>query len=61
MSGREDLGWLLTRFGKATPGVIVTAVVSVDGLLVAASEGLDEPTAETVAALTSSLASVSRG
>ncbi|HUG86014.1 MAG TPA: roadblock/LC7 domain-containing protein [Euzebya sp.] len=61
MNGREDLGWLLTRFGKATPGVIVTAVVSVDGLLVAASEGLDEPTAETVAALTSSLASVSRG
>jgi uncharacterized protein len=58
---REDLSWLLTRFGQRTPGVIVSAVVSVDGLLVSASDGLDPATAEKVAALTSSLASVSRG
>lgn len=61
MTAGGELGWLLTRFGRATPGVIVTAVVSVDGLLVAASDGLDAATAEKVAALTSSLASVSRG
>ncbi|CAN5298680.1 roadblock/LC7 domain-containing protein [soil metagenome] len=61
MTDGNDLSWLLTRFGQHTPGVIVTAVVSVDGLLVSASEGLDTATAEKVAALTSSLASVSRG
>lgn len=61
MSERQELGWLLTRFGQKTPGVIVSTVVSVDGLLVATSDGLDDVTADQVAALVSSLSSVSAG
>ncbi|HUG86438.1 MAG TPA: roadblock/LC7 domain-containing protein [Euzebya sp.] len=56
-----DLNWLLTGFSERTPGVIESIVVSVDGLLIAASQGLDRATADRVAAVASSLASITRG
>lgn len=56
-----DLNWLLTAFTDRTPGVVETTVVSVDGLLIAASSGLDRATADRVAAVASSLASITRG
>ena len=56
-----DLNWLLTGFTDRTPGVIESVVVSVDGLLIAASSGLDRATADRVAAVASSLASITRG
>ena len=56
-----DLNWLLTAFTARTPGVVETTVVSVDGLLIAASSGLDRATADRVAAVASSLASITRG
>ncbi len=56
-----DLNWLLTAFTDRTPGVVESTVVSVDGLLIAASSGLDRATADRVAAVASSLASITRG
>ncbi len=56
-----DLNWLLSGFSSRTPGVIESVVVSIDGLLIAASEGLDRATADRVAAVASSLASITRG
>lgn len=56
-----DLNWLLSGFSDRTPGVIESIVVSVDGLLIAASKGLDRATADRIAAVASSLSSITRG
>lgn len=56
-----DLNWLLTGFCRRTPGVVEAVVVSVDGLLMAKSDGLDRATADQVAAVASALASLTRG
>lgn len=56
-----DVNRLLTSFTNHTPGVLESVVVSVDGLLTAASQGLDRATADRVAAVASSLASITRG
>lgn len=56
-----DVGWLLTGFAERTAGVIEAVVVSVDGLLIAASAGLDRATADRIAAVASSLGSITRG
>lgn len=61
MNTGTDLNWLLSGFSQRTPGVIESIVVSVDGLLIAASDGLDRATADRVAAVASSLASITRG
>ena len=61
MTTGVDVNWLLTGFGERTPGVIESVVVSVDGLLVAASRGLDRVTADHVSAVTASLASITSG
>lgn len=56
-----DLGWLITQFVGRTDGVIEAAVVSADGLLVSASDGLDGPTGDQVAAVASSINSMVMG
>ncbi len=61
MSTGTDVNWLLTGFSERTPGVIESIVVSVDGLLIAASQGLDRATGDRIAAVTASLASITRG
>ncbi|MEE8599477.1 roadblock/LC7 domain-containing protein [Euzebya tangerina] len=61
MKTETDVNWLLTAFTDRTPGVIESVVVSVDGLLIAQSSGLDRATADRIAAVASSLASITRG
>jgi uncharacterized protein len=56
-----DLNQQLTSFSDETPGVIEVIAVSTDGLLIAASRGLDRATADRIAAVASSLASITRG
>lgn len=56
-----DLNGLLTGFSERTPGVVDSIVVSIDGLLIATSQGLDRATADRIAAVASSLASITRG
>ena len=57
----RNLNWLVGNFAKATPGVAHAMVVSADGLPVAVSERLDRPRADQLAAISSGLASMSRG
>lgn len=61
MTNLPDLNWLLTGFTERTTGVIEAVVVSVDGLLIATSQGLDRATADQVAAVAAGLASLTRG
>lgn len=57
----DDLNWLLTGFANRTAGVVEAVVVSVDGLLIAKTDGLDRATGDQIAAVTSGLASLTRG
>ncbi|CAN5298906.1 roadblock/LC7 domain-containing protein [soil metagenome] len=61
MSSGPDVNWLLSSFSERTPGVSDAIVVSIDGMLIAASSGLDRATADRIAAVASSLASITRG
>jgi uncharacterized protein len=56
-----DLGWLLTSFVHRVPRVEAALAVSIDGLAIAASEQLDAAQADRLAAITSGLASLTRG
>lgn len=56
-----QLDWLLTSFMEGTPGVRHTLVVSGDGLLLAASEGIDTMLGDQLSAATSGLVSLARG
>jgi len=56
----QQLGWLLGSFVRDTAGVREAVAVSSDGLLVAASDGLDRTDADHLAAIVSSLASLGR-
>jgi predicted regulator of Ras-like GTPase activity (Roadblock/LC7/MglB family) len=58
---RSSLDWLVTEFTRQVPGVSHAVLVSVDGLLVAASEELPKDRADQLAAVTSGLASLSIG
>jgi predicted regulator of Ras-like GTPase activity (Roadblock/LC7/MglB family) len=58
---RSALDWLVTEFTRQVPGVAHAVLVSVDGLLVAASELLPAERADQLAAVTSGLASLSTG
>ncbi len=59
-TARNTLNWLLANFVRDTDGVRDAVAVSSDGLLVAASDGLDRPSADHLAALVSGLASLGR-
>ncbi len=56
-----NFGWLLNRFAEDTPGVLCAIAVSADGILIAASAGLDRERADHFAAITSGLTSLSNG
>jgi len=57
----SDFNWLVGNFANRTPGVAHALVVSADGLAVAASERLDRPKADQLAAIASGLASLTQG
>ena len=56
-----DLDWLITTFAERIPGVESVVVLSTDGLVLALSDGLDRDKADTLAAVTSGLASLTAG
>jgi predicted regulator of Ras-like GTPase activity (Roadblock/LC7/MglB family) len=56
-----SLGWLVSAFTKEVPGVAHAVLVSADGLLVAASEGLPRDRADQMSALTAGLTSLTVG
>lgn len=58
---RGQLDWLVRDFARDTPGVRHALVVSGDGLLLAASDGIDTVLGDHLSAATSGLASLSRG
>lgn len=60
-TGAEKLNWLLANFVRDTDGVRDTVAVSSDGLLVAASAGLNRTDADQLAAIVSGLTSLGRG
>ncbi|WP_264001384.1 roadblock/LC7 domain-containing protein, partial [Mycolicibacterium gadium] len=57
----NSLDWLVSNFARDVPGVSHAVLVSVDGLLIAASEQLPRDRAEQLAAVTSGLASLAAG
>jgi hypothetical protein len=50
-SEASDFSWLVGNFANRTPGVAHAMVVSADGLPVAASQRLDRPKADQLAAI----------
>jgi predicted regulator of Ras-like GTPase activity (Roadblock/LC7/MglB family) len=57
----NSLDWLVSNFAREVPGVAHAVLVSVDGLLVAASEHLPAERADQLAAVSSGLASLATG
>lgn len=57
----HNLNWLIDNFVEQVPGVAHTIVVSVDGLLLAISEGFPKDRADQLAAVTSGLSSLTQG
>ena len=57
----RDLDWLITSFAQRIPGVTSVVVLSTDGMALAASQDLPRERAETLAAVSSGLASLSSG
>jgi uncharacterized protein len=57
----RDLDWLITSFARRIPGVSSVVVLSTDGLVLALSEDIGRDLAETLAAVTSGLASLTAG
>jgi uncharacterized protein len=57
----QNLNWLVGNFTRTTPGVAHAVVVAADGLPIAASDRLDRPRAEQLAAIASGLASLTYG
>lgn len=56
-----SLGWLVSAFTRDVPGVTHAVLVSADGLLVAASDGLPRDRADQMSALTAGLSSLTVG
>lgn len=56
-----SLDWLVSEFTNDVAGVAHTVIVSADGLLVAASNGLPKDRAEQLAAIAAGLASLTVG
>jgi uncharacterized protein len=57
----NSLDWLVSNFAREVSGVAHAILVSVDGLLVAASEHLPQERADQLAAVSSGLASLANG
>lgn len=57
----SPLDWLVSKFAREVPGVAHALLVSVDGLVVAASEHLPRERADQLAAVASGLASLAAG
>src|ERR1700724_1112936 len=57
----KSLDWLVSVFARDVPGVSHAALVSADGLMVAASEHLPVERADQLAGVSSGLASLSTG
>ena len=57
----NSLDWLVSTFAREVPGVTHAVLVSVDGLLIAASEHLPPERADQLAAVASGLASLASG
>ncbi len=57
----NSLDWLVSNFARDVPGVSHAVLVSVDGLLIAASEHLPPDRADQLAAVASGLASLATG
>ncbi|WP_019809173.1 roadblock/LC7 domain-containing protein [Saccharomonospora halophila] len=57
----RGFGWLLTDFVRRVPGAAHAVVVSADGLLLAASDGLPQDRAEQLSAVASGLVSLTYG
>ncbi|MDP8932405.1 MAG: roadblock/LC7 domain-containing protein [Actinomycetota bacterium] len=55
------LGWLVSNFADAVPGVAHAVVVSADGLLLTASSRLPRDRADQLAAIASGLVSLTQG
>ncbi|MBB5959038.1 hypothetical protein FHS29_005658 [Saccharothrix tamanrassetensis] len=63
MSGQRSrqvdrFGWLVSNFAERVPGVAHAVVISVDGLLLTASNGLPEDRAEQLSAIAAGVASL---
>ncbi|MEU6647398.1 roadblock/LC7 domain-containing protein [Saccharomonospora sp. NPDC046836] len=56
-----SFGWLITDFVRRVPGAAHAVVVSADGLLLAASEGLPRDRADQLSAVASGLISLTLG
>jgi uncharacterized protein len=56
-----NVGWLATQFVRTVPGVAHAVIVSVDGLLLAHSDGLPRDRAEQLSAVASGLVSLTQG
>lgn len=56
----HQLNWLLANFVRRTDGARDAVAVSSDGLLIAASPGLDRGAADQLAAIVSSMSSLAR-
>lgn len=57
----NGLGWLLTSFVRRVPDATRALAVSVDGLALAASDGLTDEHTDQLAAITGGLASLTEG
>jgi hypothetical protein len=57
----SSLGWLVSAFTKEVPGVAHAVLVSADGLMVAASDGLPRDRADQLSAMAAGLSSLTVG
>ena len=57
----QSLGWLVSAFTREVPGVAHAVLVSADGLMVAASDGLPRDRADQLSAMAAGLASLTAG
>jgi uncharacterized protein len=57
----RELDWLTSNFATRIPGVVSVVVLSTDGLVLAASNGIGRDEADTIAAVTSGLTSLTIG
>jgi uncharacterized protein len=57
----SELGWLVSSFTREVPGVAHAVMVSADGLMVAASDGLPRDRADQLSAMAAGLSSLTTG
>jgi predicted regulator of Ras-like GTPase activity (Roadblock/LC7/MglB family) len=60
VTARQGQDWLLSDFVQRVPSVHRTVLLSVDGILMAASGGVDQASAEHMAAVAAGFASLAR-